>query len=214
MRIVLVGPPGVGKGTQAALLQQRHGALHISSGDIFRAELKAETELGRLAKSYMERGELVPDDVTIRMMATRLDSPEVREKGFLLDGFPRTVAQAEALDEWFRQNGVRLDAVIALEVEDEEVVRRLSGRLTCRQCGAIYHRENHPPKVEGLCDACGGELIVRKDDQEETIRERLRVYHETTKPVVDYYERQGLVRRIEAREVESTYAKIKAALGL
>ncbi|MCX7799779.1 MAG: adenylate kinase [Fimbriimonadales bacterium] len=214
MRILLVGPPGVGKGTQAALLQQRHGALHISSGEIFRTEMKAETELGKLAKSYMERGELVPDEVTIRMMATRLDTPEVREKGFILDGFPRTVAQAQALDEWFGQKGVALDAVIALEAGDDEVVRRLSGRLTCRQCGAIYHRDNHPPQVPGVCDACGGELYVRKDDREETIRERLRVYHETTKPVIGYYEQQGIVRRIEALEVESTYAKIKAALGL
>lgn len=213
MRILLIGPPGVGKGTQAQRLQSRFQATPLASGDIFRAELKEETELGKLAKGYIDRGELVPDSLTIDMMKGRLLDPTVAEHGFILDGFPRTVGQAEALDRLLEEIGARLDCVIALEVDDEVVVGRLGGRLTCLNCGEVFHRENRPPKVEGVCDRCGSELTVRADDQPETIRERLRVFHQNTEPVEDYYENKGLLRRIDGSATpEEVFESILAAL--
>jgi adenylate kinase len=212
VRIILVGPPGVGKGTQAALLEERLGARQLSSGNIFREELGANTELGKLAKTYMEKGELVPDEVTIGMMGKHLQAAEDSEKGFILDGFPRTVAQAEALDKLLVDMGIKLDKVVSLEVDDEEVVQRLSSRIGCSKCGEIFNKRNKPPKVEGVCDKCGGELFVRKDDQPETIRERLRVFHETTKPVVAYYDKGGRVQHVAATSPESTYKEIAGDL--
>lgn len=213
MRIILVGPPGVGKGTQAALLEERLGARQLSSGNIFREELGASTELGLLAKTYMEKGELVPDEVTIGMMGKHLKAAEDAGTGFVLDGFPRTVAQAEALDKLLDDMGIRLDKVVSLEVGDEEVVQRLSARIGCPECGEIYNKRNKPPTVEGFCDKCGAQLVVRKDDQPETIRERLRVFHETTKPVVDYYERSGRVQHVDALTLEPAYSQIADGLG-
>lgn len=213
MRMILVGPPGVGKGTQAALLEQRTGAKPLSSGVIFRSEIEAETDLGQLAKSYIDRGELVPNGITIQMMVKRLRAPEIRAKGFVLDGFPRTVRQAEALDEELAKEDIRLHRVASLEVSDEVVVARLGGRIGCTKCGEIYHQVTKPPKREGLCDKCNSPLFVRKDDQPETIRERLRVFHEQTAPVVDYYEASGLLKRINGDQpTETVYSEIVAGL--
>lgn len=194
---MLIGPPGVGKGTQGALLEAATQAKGISSGNIFRAEMEAMTDLGRLAKRYIDKGELVPDNVTIEMMAKRLQSPEIRKGGFILDGFPRNVDQAEALDTMLDDAGLSLNGVVALIVDDEVVVQRLSGRLGCTKCGAIYHRDSKPPKREWTCDNCNSPLFVRHDDEPETIRERLRIYHHTTKPVITYYADKGILHRID-----------------
>ncbi|MBS1724123.1 MAG: adenylate kinase [Armatimonadetes bacterium] len=214
MRIILVGPPGVGKGTQAALLEERLGAKQLSSGVIFRSEIEAETDLGQLAKSYIDRGELVPNGITIQMMVKRLRTDDVRQRGFVLDGFPRTVRQAEALSEELDKEGIPLDAVVSLEVDDEIVVERLSGRIGCTKCGEIYHAITKPPKREGICDKCNSPLFVREDDKPETIRERLRVFHENTRPVIDYYAGKGKLSRIDANQApEAVYASIATALG-
>ena len=185
----------------------------MSSGNIFREELGADTELGKLAKTYMEKGELVPDEVTIGMMGKHLKAAEAAGTGFILDGFPRTVAQAEALDKLLTELGIKLDKVVSLEVGDEEVVARLSSRIGCSQCGEIYNKRNKPPKAEGVCDKCGGSLFVRKDDQPETIRERLRVFHETTQPVVDYFDATGRVQHVSATIPETTYKEIAGGLA-
>ncbi len=208
-RLILIGPPGVGKGTQAALLESNLGPRPISSGMIFRAEIEAETDLGRLAQSYIDRGELVPNGITIEMMAKRIRSDDVRRNGFILDGFPRTLRQAEALTKLLDDMEIHLDKVISIEVDDEVVVRRLSGRLGCTQCGEIYHKDSKPPKRDGLCDKCDGPLVVRTDDQPETIRERLRVFKESTAPVVDYYERLGSLKRVDGSgSPEAIYQEI------
>ena len=209
MRLILIGPPGVGKGTQSALLSARLGLKPMSSGDIFRKEIEAETDLGRLAKRYIDHGELVPNGVTIEMMAKRLRDEDVRKKGFVLDGFPRTVRQAEALDELLFEMEMDLDKVVSIEVDEEVVLARLSGRLGCTKCGELYHSRNKPPKREGLCDKCNGPLFVRTDDQPETIRERLRVFRESTAPVIDYYQKSGDLQRVDGSlGPEETYAQI------
>lgn len=209
MRLILIGPPGVGKGTQSALLTARLGLRALSSGDIFRREIEAETDLGRLAKRYIDHGELVPNGVTIEMMAKRLRADDVRKHGFVLDGFPRTVRQAEALDEMLFEMEMGLDKVISIEVPVETIVHRLSGRMGCTKCGEIYHSRNKIPKREGLCDKCNGMLFVRSDDQEETIRERLRVFSENTAPVIDYYASSGSLHRVDGSiGPEETYAEI------
>lgn len=209
MRLILIGPPGVGKGTQAALLEQRLGLKPLSSGVIFRSEMEAETDLGRLAKRYIDHGELVPNGVTIEMMAKRLRTDDVRKHGFILDGFPRTVRQAEALDEMLADMGMDIDEVVFIEVDDDLVIGRLSGRMGCTKCGEIYHADTKPPKREGLCDKCNGPLFVRTDDQPETIRDRLKVFHENTRPVIDYYADRGKLLRIDgSKEPEEVYAAI------
>jgi adenylate kinase len=197
MRLILIGPPGVGKGTQAALLEERVGAKSLSSGAIFRSEIEANTDLGELASSYIKRGELVPNGITIQMMAKRLRSDEVRKHGFILDGFPRTIRQAEALDELLKEMDIHLDKVVSLEVPDDTVVERLSGRFVCTKCGELYHSVAKPPKREGLCDKCNSPLFVRDDDKPETIRERLRVFKESTAPVIEFYEQKGLLQRVD-----------------
>lgn len=213
LRIILVGPPGVGKGTQAALLESRLGARPLSSGMIFRAEIEAETDLGRLAKSYIERGELVPNGVTIEMMAKRLRSDDVRKKGFVLDGFPRTVRQAEALDHVLEEMDSHIEKVVSIEIDENLLVERLSGRLGCTKCGEIYHQVSKPPLREGLCDKCNSPLFVRSDDQPDTIRERLRVFREQTAPVIDYYEAKGLVERVDGQQdPETIYHRIVDSL--
>lgn len=189
MRLILLGPPGAGKGTQAARIAEREGLAHISTGDMFRDAVREGTELGQLAKSYMDRGELVPDDVTIRTLLERLRRPDAR-KGFVLDGFPRNVAQARALDEALSAEGLAIDLALHISVSDDELVRRLSGRWMCRQCGAIYHETNNPPAVAGRCDRCGGELYQRDDDRPDVVRARL----EKQKPPADllaYYREAG-----------------------
>jgi adenylate kinase len=198
MRIVLVGPPGAGKGTQAALLAKTLSIPHVSTGDLFRANISQGTELGRLAKSIMDTGKLVPDEVTIAMVKDRLQHDDA-ENGFLLDGFPRNTAQAIALDEILKEFGIALDGVLDLEVPEDEVVRRIAGRRLCRHDSAhIFHVLYNQPKVEGVCDLCGGELYQRSDDSEETVRTRLEVYHTETEPIIEYYRKQGLVTTISA----------------
>jgi adenylate kinase len=209
MRLILIGPPGVGKGTQSALLTARLGLRALSSGEIFRREIEAETDLGRLAKRYIEHGELVPNGVTIEMMAKRVRAEDVRKHGFVLDGFPRTVKQAEALDELLFEMDAGLDKVVSIEVPDEEILARLTGRMGCTRCGEIYHSRNKPPLREGLCDKCNSPLFVRSDDQPETIQERLRVFWEQTAPVVEYYERTGSLQRVDGTHgPEGTYRQI------
>lgn len=213
MRLILIGPPGVGKGTQAALLEQRLGLKPLSSGVIFRQEIEAETDLGRLAKRYIDHGELVPNGVTIEMMAKRIRTDEVRKSGFVLDGFPRTVKQAEALDEMLDDMGEWIDEVVSIEVDPEVVVARLSGRMGCTKCGEIYHSTNKPPKREGLCDKCNGPLFVRTDDQPDTIRERLKTFDENTAPVIEYYRQKGKLLSVDGRHSpEEVYEEILTGL--
>ncbi|AIE83969.1 adenylate kinase [Fimbriimonas ginsengisoli] len=215
LRLILIGPPGVGKGTQSALLSSRLGLRALSSGEIFRREIEAETDLGRLAKRYIDHGELVPNGVTIEMMAKRLRSEDVRKHGFVLDGFPRTVRQAEALDEILFEMEMGLDKVVSIEVPVETIVHRLAGRMGCTKCGEIYNSRNKPPKREGLCDKCNGPLFTRSDDQEGTIRERLRTFRENTAPVIDYYERTGSLERVDGSVgPEETYAQIAGRVGV
>ncbi|MFG2356596.1 adenylate kinase [Streptomyces sp. NPDC048521] len=198
MRIVLVGPPGAGKGTQAVRLAEKLAVPHISTGDLFRANISQQTELGKLAKSYMDAGNLVPDEVTIAMAKDRMEQPDA-ENGFLLDGFPRNVSQAQALDELLETEGITLDAVLDLEVPEDEVVKRIAGRRICRNDSShVFHVTYSPPKQEGVCDVCGGELYQRDDDSEDTVRKRLEVYHTQTEPIIDYYKAQGLVVTISA----------------
>lgn len=200
VRILLIGPPGVGKGTQATKLKERFGMAHLASGDIFRSEISNTTELGLLAKSYTEKGQLVPDEVTIEMMAKHLMAPNIQTGGFMLDGFPRTLAQAQALDRLLETMNLKLERVIVMEIDDEAVVERLGGRLSCANCGAVYHKVFNPPKVENTCDKCGNCLFVRPDDQPETIRGRLSVYHSQTAPIIEYYERHCAVQKIDASQ--------------
>jgi adenylate kinase len=197
VRLVLVGPPGAGKGTQAQYIAGHFGIPKISTGDIFRANVVAGTPLGLTAKKYMDAGDLVPDEVTIEMVRDRLAQPDAAS-GFLLDGFPRNVPQAQRLDEILKSLGTRLTVVLELVVEEDEVVRRLSGRRTCRKCDHVWHLDFDPPAVEDVCDICGGELYQRDDDREETIRHRLEVYHEQTEPLVAFYGARGLLRGVDA----------------
>ncbi|CAM5503302.1 adenylate kinase [Streptomyces purpurascens] len=213
MRIVLVGPPGAGKGTQAAFLAKNLSIPHISTGDLFRANISQQTELGKLAKSYMDAGNLVPDEVTIAMAKDRMEQPDA-ENGFLLDGFPRNVSQAEALDELLETESMQLDAVLDLEVPEDEVVKRIAGRRICRNESAhVFHVTYKPAAKEGVCDVCGGELYQRDDDSEETVRTRLEVYHTQTEPIIDYYKAQGLVVTISALgKVEDVTTRAMEAL--
>lgn len=197
MRVVLVGPPGAGKGTQAQYISSNLSIPKISTGDIFRYNVSSGTELGRQAKAFMDRGDLVPDEVTIAMVSSRLQEDDAQD-GFLLDGFPRTVPQAETLKKMLAEWDSRLDIVLELVVDDDEVVRRLSGRRTCRKCGRIWHVVFDPPARQGLCDDCGGELFQRDDDQEETIRHRLDVYAQQTRPLIAFYADEGTLLGIDA----------------
>ena len=197
MYLVLLGPPGAGKGTQAERLEAKLHLPHVSSGELFRENIKNETELGLLAKTYIDRGDLVPDDVTIGMIRERLMRPDC-EQGAILDGFPRTQAQAEALDKMLAEMGRKLDGTLYIAVPDEELVRRLSGRWLCRQCQTPYHAVFDPPAKEGVCDACGGQLYQRDDDKPETVRARLKVYRRQTAPLIDYYRQAGLLVEVDA----------------
>jgi adenylate kinase len=198
MRIVLVGPPGAGKGTQAKFLTENLSIPHISTGDLFRANISQGTELGKQAKAYMDAGDLVPDEVTIGMAEDRMSASDAAD-GFLLDGFPRNVGQAEALDAYLGGHGLKLDGVLDLEVPEAEVVKRIAGRRVCRNDSAhVFHVEYKQPKAAGVCDECGGELYQRSDDAEDKVRNRLEVYHRETEPIIDYYKQQNLVVTISA----------------
>jgi len=197
VRLVLVGPPGAGKGTQAQFIASHFAIPKISTGDIFRANVSEGTQLGVEARKYMDAGDLVPDEVTIGMVEDRLGHDDAHS-GFLLDGFPRTVRQAEVLDDLLKQMEAALDVVLELVVDDDEVVRRLSGRRTCHQCGHVWHLDFDPPGTDGICDRCNGELFQRDDDREETIRHRLEVYADQTSPLIGYYGERGLLRGVDA----------------
>lgn len=211
MYLILLGPPGSGKGTQAERLKEQLGLPHVASGDLFRENIGNETELGLLAKGYMDRGQLVPDDVTIAMVRERVQQPDC-DDGVILDGFPRTLAQAQALDKMLAGTGRALAGVLYINLPDEETVRRLSERWICGQCQTPYHMVFSPPAEEGVCDECGGELYQRDDDRPETVRARLRVYHEQTAPLIDYYRRAGLLVEVDgAGDIEAVSAALLEA---
>lgn len=196
MNLILLGPPGAGKGTQAKLLEDKKGFKQLSTGDMLRGAVATGTEMGRKAKEVMDKGQLVSDDIVISIISERLDQPDVK-KGFILDGFPRNTAQAEALDRMLEDKGLKLDAVIEMKVDDEELVKRIAGRYTCAKCGKGYHDEFEKPKVAGVCDVCGStEFVRRADDNEKTVRDRLVVYNKQTAPLVDYYGRTGVLHQV------------------
>ncbi|MDM7203042.1 MAG: adenylate kinase [Thermodesulfobacteriaceae bacterium] len=212
MNIVFLGPPGAGKGTQAKILIDRYGIPQISTGDMLREHRAKGTPLGKKAQEYMDKGQLVPDEIILGMVKERLSQSDC-EKGFILDGFPRNVAQAEALDALLSELNKKLDFALALIVPDELLVERLTGRRTCKSCGMMYHIKYKPPKVDGKCDVCGGELYQRPDDNEETVRNRLKVYHESTAPLIDYYKNKGILREIDgSKSIEEITAQLISIL--
>jgi adenylate kinase len=213
LNLVLLGPPGSGKGTQGERLNEDLRLPYYATGDILRAAVKEETELGKTAKSYMDAGDLVPDEVIVGVIAEALDSPEARD-GFILDGFPRTTPQAEALDTKLEELGRAVNAVVLIDVSDDEVVRRLGGRRTCEANGHVFHVDFNPPQEEGVCDIDGSPLIVRDDDKPEVIRKRLATYHDKTEPLVDYYDRRSVLRRIAGEETpDSVEGEIRRTLN-
>lgn len=212
MRLVLLGPPGAGKGTQAKKLVERFHLSHISTGDIFRENIKNQTELGKKVESYLSSGRLVPDELTIAMLWDRLDREG--EQGFLLDGFPRTLDQADALKAGLAERGRPLDAVLSIEVAEQVLVKRLAGRRTCPHCGASFHITDQPPQKEGVCDTCSTSLIQRPDDSEETVQKRIDVYREQTEPLVAYYEKEGILVHVDGdRPVDIVFHAIEAAIN-
>lgn len=192
----MLGAPGAGKGTQAKRIAERYGLPHISTGDIFRANIKNGTELGMEAKKYMDQGMLVPDELTVKILLDRVAQDDCKE-GYILDGFPRTIPQAEVLDKALTELGDKIDYAIDVDVPDENIVNRMSGRRACVACGGTYHLVYAPTKVEGVCDACGGELILRDDDKPETVQKRLTIYHEQTQPLIDYYQNKGILKQVD-----------------
>lgn len=212
MKLLIMGPPGAGKGTQAEMLVKELKITHISTGDMFRAAIKEGTEMGKKAKEYMDKGELVPDSVVVGMVRDRLSRPDC-VNGFLLDGFPRTIAQAEALDETFKEMGFVPDAVINIAVPREKLMERLTGRRICRDCGASYHMVFNKPKVEGKCNSCGGELYQRDDDNEVAVGNRLDIYEAQTQPLIDYYAKQGILKDINGdQDIKQVLADTLAAI--
>lgn len=210
--VILLGPPGAGKGTQALQLAERTGLLHLATGDMFRENVRNQTELGREAQRYMERGELVPDELTISMLLNRLNRDDA-QLGALLDGFPRTTQQAEALDHALAAQHAQIDAALLIDVSNDEVLRRLGGRWSCPDCGAVFHETFSPPQTEGACDRCPAQLIQRDDDRPEAIQRRLDVYAEQTAPLIDWYQRSGKLRRVDgARQPDAVAADLLAAL--
>ena len=199
MKIIMLGAPGAGKGSQASRIATEYQLPHISTGDIFRANLKEETELGKKAKSFMDKGELVPDDITIAMLLERIHKEDCKN-GYILDGFPRTIPQAEALKEALAKKNEKIDLALDVEATDELIIKRMAGRRTCPSCGAIYHIVTLQPKVEGKCDRCGADLIQRKDDNEETVKNRLKIYHEIKEPLISYYKKEGILEEIDGAE--------------
>ena len=213
MKIIMLGAPGAGKGTQAKQIAEKYSIPHISTGDIFRANIKNGTELGKKAKTYMDQGLLVPDELTCDLVVDRIKQDDCKN-GFILDGFPRTIPQAEALDAALSKMGEKMDYAIDVDVPDENIVRRMGGRRACLNCGATYHIVSIPTKVEGICDKCGSEVVLRDDDKPETVQKRLSVYHEQTQPLIDYYNRQGILKTVNGtRPLEEVFADIVTILG-
>lgn len=196
MKIIMLGAPGAGKGTQAEMIAEKYHLPHVSTGDIFRANIKNGTELGKEAKSYMDRGVLVPDELTVKILMDRVAQDDCKD-GYILDGFPRNIPQAEVLDKALAEFGDKIDFAIDMEVPDELIIRRMAGRRACVSCGATYHIENVPPQKEGICDKCGEALILRDDDREETVKNRLNVYHEQTQPLIEFYEKKGILKTVD-----------------
>ena len=199
MKIIMLGAPGAGKGTQAHMIAEKYHLPHVSTGDIFRANIKNGTELGKEAKDYMDRGELVPDELTVRILLDRVAQEDCKN-GYILDGFPRNIPQAEVLEKELEKLGEKIDAAIDMEVPDESIIRRMSGRRACSSCGATYHIVNVPPKKEGICDVCGEALILRDDDKEETVQKRLDVYHEQTQPLIEFYTQKGILKTVDGTQ--------------
>ncbi len=213
MKIIMLGAPGAGKGTQAKMIAEKYGVPHVSTGDIFRANIKEGTELGKEAKQYMDQGLLVPDELTVKILLDRVAKDDCKN-GYVLDGFPRTIPQAEVLDKALNELGDRIDYAIDVDVPDENIVKRMGGRRACLTCGATYHIEHVPPKKEGICDKCGSELVLRDDDKPETVKNRLSVYHEQTQPLIDFYTEKGVLRTVDGtQDMKDVFAAIVKILG-
>ena len=213
MRIIMLGAPGAGKGTQAKKIAEKYGIPHISTGDIFRANIKNGTELGKKAKTYMDQGLLVPDELTCDLVVDRIQQPDAKN-GYVLDGFPRTIPQAECLTDALSKLGSKIDYAIDVDVPDENIIHRMGGRRACVGCGATYHLEYAPTKVEGICDVCGKELILRDDDKPETVKKRLDVYHEQTQPLIDYYTNAGILKTVDGTvDIDVVFQNIVEILG-
>ncbi|MGN0244404.1 MAG: adenylate kinase [Lachnospiraceae bacterium] len=213
MKIVMLGAPGAGKGTQAKMIAEKYGIPHVSTGDIFRANIKNGTELGKEAKQYMDQGKLVPDELTVKILLDRVAQDDCKN-GYVLDGFPRTIPQANVLDEALTKLGDKIDYAVNVDVPDENIINRMGGRRACVACGATYHVVYNAPKTEGICDVCGKELIIRDDDQPETVKNRLNVYHEQTQPLIDFYEEKGVLKSVDGTvDMKDVFAAIVEILG-
>ena len=213
MKIVMLGAPGAGKGTQAKMIAEKYGIPHVSTGDIFRANIKNGTELGKEAKQYMDQGKLVPDELTVKILLDRVAQDDCKN-GYVLDGFPRTIPQANVLDEALTKLGDRIDYAVNVDVPDDNIINRMGGRRACVACGATYHIVYNAPKTEGICDNCGKELIIRDDDKPETVKNRLKVYHEQTQPLIDFYEGKGVLKSVDGTaDMKDVFAAIVEILG-
>lgn len=213
MKIIMLGAPGAGKGTQAKMIAEKYSVPHISTGDIFRANIKNGTELGMEAKKYMDQGLLVPDELTVKILLDRVANEDCKN-GYVLDGFPRTIPQAQVLDKALTELGDKIDYAINVEVPDENIVKRMGGRRACLSCGATYHIEHVPPKAEGICDTCGKELVLRDDDKPETVMNRLDVYHKQTQPLIDFYSAKGVLQTVDGTvDMKDVFAAIISILG-
>lgn len=213
MKIIMLGAPGAGKGTQAKKIAEKYNIPHISTGDIFRANIKEGTELGKKAKTYMDQGLLVPDELVVDLVVDRV-AQEDAKNGYVLDGFPRTIPQAEALDAALEKIGEKVDFAVNVEVPDENIINRMSGRRACVKCGATYHIVHIPTKVEGICDTCGSELILREDDKPETVKKRLMVYHDQTQPLIDYYTKKNILKEVDGTvDMDEVFTAIVKVLG-
>ncbi len=212
MKIIMLGAPGAGKGTQAQMIADKYNIPHISTGDIFRANIKNGTELGKKAKEYMDQGQLVPDELTVQLLLDRVKNDDCKE-GYVLDGFPRTIPQANVLDEELSKLGDHVDFSINVDVPDENIIHRMSGRRACLKCGATYHVDYIPPNKDGICDTCGSDLVQRDDDKPETVKKRLEVYHDQTQPLIDYYDKKNILRTVDGtKDMKEVFSDIVAIL--
>ena len=213
MKIIMLGAPGAGKGTQAKMIAEKYSIPHVSTGDIFRANIKNGTDLGKQAKEYMDAGKLVPDELTVKILLDRVAQDDCKN-GYVLDGFPRTIPQAEVLEDALNKLGDKIDYAVNVDVPDENIVRRMSGRRACLKCGATYHIEHIPPKQEGICDTCGSELVLRDDDKPETVLNRLKVYHDQTQPLIDFYTERNVLKTVDGtKDMKDVFADIISILG-